>query len=165
MGRFLLQNIKKWTLQKMSKNTPWYSKAKRWQKWIQRRTIMELNNVILCFWSSVIVFRIYDWKKLQTCLTFYVFFSNFSFSKCYFKLLPRYLTCYGKFVSLILYYYTLIVLNQKIISLSVIVLQKFLPVYMSTKRSFSLTTCCYGKKIHLDLTIFHLYISSWYFLR
>ena len=43
-----------------------------------------LHDVILCFWNSVTVFRIYDWKKFQHWFNFLRFFSKLVFSKCYF---------------------------------------------------------------------------------
>ena len=78
---FLLQNIEKWTLRT---NEEQYTAVKQIKKMTKlnpkkdkliRLVVFELlHNVILCFSISVIVFRIYDWKKFQICFIPFVFF-------------------------------------------------------------------------------------------
>ena len=82
---FRLQNLKKWTLQENEEKYDVVKQSKKMTKMNPKKDrLIRLHNVILCFRISVIVFRIYNWKKFQICLIFCVFFSNLVFSKCYF---------------------------------------------------------------------------------
>ena len=78
----LLQNIKKWTLQKNKEKYAVIKQSKMMTKMNQKMEKLGkkllvpfelLHDVILCFWNIVFVFRIYDWKKFSIWLIFYVF--------------------------------------------------------------------------------------------
>ena len=90
---FLLQNIKKWTLQKNKEKYAVIKQSKMMTKMNQKMEKLGekllvpfelLHNVILCFWNIVFVFRIYDWKKLSIWLIFYVFLFQTLFSQMLF---------------------------------------------------------------------------------
>ena len=85
----LLQNKKKWTLQKNEEKYAVVKQSKEMTKMNPKKDkrlvpFELLHSVILCFWISVIVFRIYDSKKFQICLIFYVFFFKPRFPKMLF---------------------------------------------------------------------------------
>ena len=83
--RLSSSKLKKWTLQENEEKYDVVKQSKKMTKMNPKKDrLIRLHNVILCFRISVIVFRIYNWKKFQICLIFCVFFSNLVFSKCYF---------------------------------------------------------------------------------